>query len=42
MDGMMTVQQCTTIFGILQSEALPPAESVELVRKAKDDLNGQQ
>lgn len=41
MDDMMQVQHCSTLFGILQSEALPPPASRELIRKAKKELDDQ-
>ena len=38
MDEMIKVQHCTTIYGILQSEALSPRASVDLIRKVKDEI----
>ncbi|MDA8370388.1 MAG: DUF5753 domain-containing protein, partial [Nocardiopsaceae bacterium] len=38
-DEMIHVQQCVTIFGILQSEALSPSASRSLIRKVKDKLD---
>ncbi|MFC4564537.1 helix-turn-helix domain-containing protein [Nocardiopsis mangrovi] len=39
LDEMIHVQRCTTIFGILQSEALSTRTSAELVRKVKEELD---
>lgn len=41
MDDMLHVQHCSTLFGILQSEALPPRASRELIRKAKEKIDDQ-
>lgn len=37
MDEMLKVQRCVTIFGLLQSEALSPRASIDLIRKVIDD-----
>ncbi|RCV56666.1 helix-turn-helix domain-containing protein [Marinitenerispora sediminis] len=39
LDDTMKIQQCATIFGVLQSEALSPRASSELVRKVRDNLD---
>lgn len=39
MDDMMQVQHCAMLFGILQSEALSPRSSRDLIRKAQEDLD---
>ncbi|WDZ91580.1 helix-turn-helix transcriptional regulator [Nocardiopsis sp. HUAS JQ3] len=40
MDDMMPVQHCATLFGVLQSEALSPRASLDLIRKVKEELDG--
>ncbi|NKY98200.1 helix-turn-helix domain-containing protein [Nocardiopsis alborubida] len=40
MDDMMQVQHCATLFGVLQSEAMSPRASRDLIRKAKEELDG--
>ncbi|GAA1448439.1 helix-turn-helix transcriptional regulator [Nocardiopsis tropica] len=42
MDDMMPVQRCTTLFGILQSEALSPGPSRALIRKVKEELDDEE
>ena len=39
MDGMMQVQHCATLFGVLQAEALSPRASRELIRKVREELD---
>ncbi len=39
MDGMMPVQHCATLFGVLQSEALSPRASRDLISKVKEELD---
>ncbi|MEU1899063.1 helix-turn-helix transcriptional regulator [Nocardiopsis dassonvillei] len=39
MDDMMQVQHCATLFGVLQSEALSPRASRDLIRKVKEGLD---
>ncbi|MFD6951042.1 transcriptional regulator [Nocardiopsis sp. TSRI0078] len=39
MDDMMRVQHCATLFGVLQSEAMSPRASRELIRKVKEELD---
>lgn len=41
-DEMIHVQQCVTIFGRLQAEALTPQASRELIRKVKEELDDDQ
>ncbi|WP_040684332.1 helix-turn-helix domain-containing protein [Nocardiopsis halotolerans] len=41
MDDMMQVQHCAMLFGVLQSEALPPRASRDLIRKVKEELDGE-
>lgn len=36
---MGRVQQCVTIFGKLQAEALTPQASRDLIRKVKEELD---
>ncbi|MFC4560577.1 Scr1 family TA system antitoxin-like transcriptional regulator [Nocardiopsis mangrovi] len=38
-ENRIHVQQCTSVFGILQSEACSPRVSRDLVRKVKDELD---
>ena len=38
-DEMLHVQQCMTIFGKLQTEALTPQSGGDLIRKAKEELD---
>ena len=38
-DEMLHVQQCMTIFGKLQAEALTPQSSRDLIRKVKEELD---
>lgn len=38
-DELLHVQQCVTIFGILQGEALSPRASRDLIRKVKEELD---
>ncbi|WP_435109509.1 helix-turn-helix domain-containing protein [Nocardiopsis synnemataformans] len=40
MDDMMPVQHCATLFGVLQSEAMSPRASRDLIRKVKEELDG--
>ncbi len=39
MDDMMQVQHCAMLFGVLQSEAMSPRASRDLIRKVKEELD---
>jgi hypothetical protein len=40
-DDLMPVRHCATLFGVLRPEALSPRASRDLVRKAKEKLDGE-
>ncbi|MFC9088083.1 hypothetical protein [Nocardiopsis dassonvillei] len=41
MDDMVPVRHCATLFGVPQPEALSPRASRDLIRKVKEELDGE-